>query len=76
MNKRQIINKILHAHIDVNHYEDYTNYKRLITSIEDWHKGDQREVLAAFYEYLNNIKRPLKRGNGYKEVDEFTKLEQ
>lgn len=38
MNRRQIINKILHDHIDVNRHEDYTNYKKLITAIEEWHE--------------------------------------
>lgn len=40
MNRRQIINKILHDHIDVNKYEDYTNYKKLITAIEGWHESE------------------------------------
>ena len=40
MNRRQIINKILHDHIDVNKHEDYTNYKKLITAIEEWHESE------------------------------------
>ena len=40
MNRRSEINKILHTHIDVNHYEDYTNYKELITAIEKWHDDE------------------------------------
>tara|TARA_R110000772_G_scaffold1210_2_gene4279 strand:- start:12292 stop:12552 length:261 start_codon:yes stop_codon:yes gene_type:complete len=40
MNRRSKINKILHTHIDVNHYEDYTNYKELITAIEKWHDDE------------------------------------
>jgi len=44
MNRRQIINKILHKHIDVNKYEDYTNYKELITAIEKWHDGEVEKL--------------------------------
>ena len=40
MNRRQVINKILHTHIDVNSYEDYTDYKKLITAIEEWHESE------------------------------------
>lgn len=44
MNRRQIINKILHDHIDVNKYEDYTNYKKLITAIEEWHESEVKKL--------------------------------
>ena len=44
MNRRQIINKILHDHIDVNRYEDYTNYKKLITAIEEWHESEVKKL--------------------------------
>jgi len=44
MNRRQIINKILHNHIDVNKYEDYTNYKKLITAIEEWHESEVKKL--------------------------------
>jgi len=44
MNRRQIINKILHDHIDVNRYEDYTNYKKLITAIEEWHESEVKKI--------------------------------
>ena len=44
MNRRQIINKILHEHIDVNKYEDYTNYKKLITAIEEWHESEVKKL--------------------------------
>ena len=40
MNRRQVLNKILHDHIDVNPHEDYTNYKELITAIEEWHEKE------------------------------------
>ena len=64
MNRRQIINKILHDHIDVNKCEDYTNYKKLITAIEEWHESEvkklpihivsqQRELLLAYEEYTS-----------------------
>jgi hypothetical protein len=43
MNRRQIINKILHDHIDVNKHEDYTNYKKLITAIEEWHESEVKK---------------------------------
>ena len=44
MNRRQIINKILHDHIDVNPHEDYTNYKKLITAIEEWHESEVKKL--------------------------------
>lgn len=44
MNRRQIINKILHDHIDVNRHEDYTNYKKLITAIEEWHESEVKKL--------------------------------
>ena len=44
MNRRQIINKILHDHIDVNKYEDYTNYKKLITAIEEWYESEVKKL--------------------------------
>ncbi len=44
MNRRQIINKILHDHIDVNKCEDYTNYKKLITAIEEWHESEVKKL--------------------------------
>jgi len=44
MNRRQIINKILHNHIDVNRHEDYTNYKKLITAIEEWHESEVKKL--------------------------------
>ena len=44
MNRRQIINKILHDHIDVNKHEDYTNYKKLITAIEEWHESEVKKL--------------------------------
>ncbi len=44
MNRRQIINKILHNHIDVNKYEDYTNYEKLITAIEEWHESEVKKL--------------------------------
>lgn len=44
MNRRQIINKILHDHIEVNPNEDYTNYKKLITSIEEWHECEVKKL--------------------------------
>ena len=44
MNRRQIINKILHDHIDVNRYEDHTNYKKLITAIEKWHESEVKNL--------------------------------
>jgi hypothetical protein len=44
MNKRQEINKILHTHIDVNKNEDYTNYKALITAIENWHESEIKKL--------------------------------
>ena len=47
MNRRQIINKILHNHIDVNKYEDYTNYKKLITAIEEWHESEVKNLTIA-----------------------------
>lgn len=40
MNRRQVINKILHNYIDVNKHEDYTDYKKLITAIEQWHEKE------------------------------------
>lgn len=44
MNRRQIINKILHDHIDVNRHEDYTNYKKLITAIEEWYESEVEKL--------------------------------
>lgn len=44
MNRRQEINKILHSHIDVNRHEDYTNYKKLITAIEEWHETEVKKL--------------------------------
>jgi hypothetical protein len=65
MNRRQIINKILHDHIDVNRHEDYTNYKKLITAIEEWHESEVKklhihnvvgrsEQLRAFKQFLQS----------------------
>tara|TARA_R100001039_G_scaffold10623_1_gene5516 strand:+ start:87209 stop:87343 length:135 start_codon:yes stop_codon:yes gene_type:complete len=36
MNRRQEINKILHTYIEVNPNEDYTDYKGLITALENY----------------------------------------
>ena len=36
MNERQIVNKIIHNFVEVNEYEDYTNYKGLITALIEW----------------------------------------
>ena len=44
MNRRQVINKILHDHIDVNKHEEYTNYKKLITAIEEWHESEIKKL--------------------------------
>lgn len=44
MNKRQIINKILHDNIETNQYEDYTDYKKLITEIENWHNNELNKI--------------------------------
>jgi hypothetical protein len=46
---------------------------------EDYHKeqlhlhsvSQQRELLATFYEHLNDIDEPLRHGDAYKEVDSF-----
>ena len=40
MNERQKVNKIIHTYVDVNKYEDYTDYKGLITALIDW-KNEQ-----------------------------------
>ena len=34
--RRQQLNKILHTYLDVNQYEDYTDYKALLAHIEDF----------------------------------------
>ena len=44
MNRIQIINKILHDHLDVNKYEDYTDYKKLIAAIEEWHDSEVKKL--------------------------------
>jgi len=44
MNRRQQINKILHDYIDVDKNTDYTNYKKLITAIEEWHEQQVKSV--------------------------------
>ena len=44
MNRRQQINKILHDHIEVDKNTDYTNYKKLITAIEEWHEQQVKSV--------------------------------
>ena len=61
MNRRQIINKILHDHIDVNKYEDYTDYKKLITAIEEWHESEVKKLpiqdvrVSFLYEFVNGF---------------------
>jgi DUF4097 and DUF4098 domain-containing protein YvlB len=79
MNRREIINKILHDHIDVNRHEDYTNYKRLITAIEEWHESEVKELsihsvsdFFSFARYLNEHFRYFDNtdvGNVYKDND-------
>lgn len=44
MNRRQIINNLLHDHIEVNKHEDYTDYKKLITAIEEWHASEIKKL--------------------------------
>lgn len=34
--RRQKLNKILHTYLDVNQYEDYTDYKALLAHLEDF----------------------------------------
>jgi hypothetical protein len=36
MNERQEVNKIIHTYVEVCPYEDYTDYKGLITALIDW----------------------------------------
>ncbi len=43
MNERQKVNKIIHTYIDVNQYEDYTDYKGLITALIDWKKAGKKQ---------------------------------
>ena len=40
MNERKKVNKIIHTYVDVSKYEDYTDYKGLITALIDW-KNEQ-----------------------------------
>ena len=61
MNERQKVNKIIHTYVDVNKYEDYTDYKGLITALIDWKNkqltltdvSQQRELLKVFIEWHN-----------------------
>ena len=36
MNERQIVNKIIHNFVEVYEYEDYTDYKGMITALIEW----------------------------------------
>jgi len=61
MNERQKVNKIIHTYVDVNKYEDYTDYKGLITALIDWKNeqlriggvSQQRELLNALADNFN-----------------------
>lgn len=58
MNKREEINKILHTHIDVNQHEDYTNYKELISAIEQWHEKEKMKeitVIKFLWDIIDDI---------------------
>lgn len=55
MNKRQQINKILHTHIDVNKNEDYTNYKALITAIENWHESEVLKAISDLKDFAYEV---------------------
>jgi len=69
MNRRQIINKLLHEHIDVNKHEDYTNYKKLITAIENWHESEVKKLCIA-----NVSKRTFTEDDVYNNIAEFVML--
>ena len=43
MNERQKVNKIIHTYVDVNEYEDYTDYKGLITALIEWKDKSKEE---------------------------------
>ena len=45
MNKRQQINK----------NEDYTNYKALITAIENWHKSEQLKAISDLKDFAYEV---------------------
>lgn len=58
MNRRQVINKVIHKHIDVDPLGDYTNYKNLITAIEEWYEEEVEKLMKPpdiLYEVLNNM---------------------
>jgi len=38
MNRRQQINKLIHSHIEIDSKYDYTNYKKLISAIDNYSK--------------------------------------
>jgi len=38
MNRRQQINKLIHSHIEVDSKHDYTNYKELISAVDNYSK--------------------------------------
>lgn len=42
---RQEIKKILREHIEVNSFEDYTDYKRLTDAIEKWHITEIQKLI-------------------------------
>ena len=44
MNERKKVNKIIHTYVDVSKYEDYTDYKGLITALIDW-KNEQLTLI-------------------------------
>ena len=67
MNKRQQINKILHTHIDVNKNEDYTNYKALITAIENWHESEVLKAISDLKDFAYEVC-PLHRQDDLHEI--------
>lgn len=76
MNERQIVNKIIHNFVEVNEYEDYTNYKGLITALIEWKNealtltdaSQQRELLDAF---VCTMEFDTKHGTYQEDIDYF-----
>jgi len=75
MNERQIVNKIIHNFVEVNEYEDYTNYKGMITALIEW-KNEAltlTDVVKSFYCCKEVIGLKVQCNNQCKQCNKFVK---
>lgn len=78
MNRRQEINKLIRTYIDVNQYEDYTDYKAFITGIDNHCKDFTVSLISARIEELetelNNEDSDYSEFSARTRIDELKKL--